>query len=282
MHHMEGQTGGVQLKIAYSNLACPEWSIEQAIDRAAAYGYQGLELRLMDGGDVIHPAALDASGRERIAALARDAGIDLVGIGASTQLALADPADREHNEQDLAAYLEMAADMGVPMVRTFGGNGHCSNEEAVKRVAESLNNVASRAETLGVDVLLETHDYFSSSYLVRDVLNLVNSPRVGAVWDIFAPYSLGETVDDTYDNISASMRHLHLKDGRRTGDDWRYVFLGDGEVPIVDILRKLDQVGYTGYISVEWEKKWHPDIEPAEVALPQYLRVFNSYVTTLA
>jgi hypothetical protein len=34
-------------------------------------------------------------------------------------------------------------------------------------------------------------------------------------------------------------------------------------------------------ISVEWEKRWHPEIEEPEVALPQHLSVLNTWLAEL-
>jgi hypothetical protein len=35
---------------------------------------------------------------------------------------------------------------------------------------------------------------------------------------------------------------------------------------------------FPGWISVEWEKRWHPEIEAPEVALPQHLRLLESWL----
>jgi hypothetical protein len=34
--------------------------------------------------------------------------------------------------------------------------------------------------------------------------------------------------------------------------------------------------GYTGAFSLEWERAWHPDLDPPEVALPHSLHVMRS------
>jgi len=36
--------------------------------------------------------------------------------------------------------------------------------------------------------------------------------------------------------------------------------------------------GYPRWISVEWEKRWHPEIEPPEVALPQHLDLLTTWL----
>jgi sugar phosphate isomerase/epimerase len=37
------------MKLAFTTLACPGWSLDQAVAAARQYGYEGLELRLIDG-----------------------------------------------------------------------------------------------------------------------------------------------------------------------------------------------------------------------------------------
>lgn len=274
------------MKIAYSNLACPEWSFQEVIGKAVEYGYDGVEIRLLDG-EVIAPD-LDRHKRHEMVQLARDSGVGLIGIGASTRFAMANVEEQRQNERNLISYLELSADMEIPMVRTFGGPSGIKHlglqqlKDCVNRVAESLNRVAPRAEELGVDVLLETHDEFSSSYMVRDTLDLVQSPRIGALWDIHHPYRMDEAVNETYENLKGRLRHVHLKDASRNGEGWDLVLFGRGEVPVQSIVSMLKQDGYDDYLTIEWEKKWHPEIEAADVALPQHISILKNYLGNTA
>ena len=56
------------------------------------------------------------------------------------------------------------------------------------------------------------------------------------------------------------------------------VLLGEGEVPVRDMLERLAAGGYPHWISVEWEKRWHPEIEEPEVALPQHLDLLTKWL----
>ena len=40
----------------------------------------------------------------------------------------------------------------------------------------------------------------------------------------------------------------------------------------------LRGIGYAGYLSFEWEKRWHPEIEDPEVAFPRYIEYMRAYV----
>lgn len=37
------------MKLAYSSLACPTWTVEEAVAAATRFGYEAIEWRLADG-----------------------------------------------------------------------------------------------------------------------------------------------------------------------------------------------------------------------------------------
>jgi sugar phosphate isomerase/epimerase len=268
------------VKIAYSNLASPEWSMEEVFENALRFGYDGVEVRLVDG-EVI-PSDLDVARQKEIVKLAARRGIDIIGLGASTRFATADANVREENMRELLRYIELAANMEVPMVRTFGGGlgdkGEMQEGDEVRFVADALNRVSNRAEVLGVSVLLETHDEFSSSYLVKEVLQRVSSAAIGAIWDTHHPVRMNETVEETYANLRDRLKHVHLKDAKRNADGWDLVVFGEGDVPVRRIVETVVASGYDNYLCVEWEKKWHPEIEGAATALPKHLDILRGYL----
>jgi hypothetical protein len=56
------------------------------------------------------------------------------------------------------------------------------------------------------------------------------------------------------------------------------VLLGAGEVPVAQTVGLLRQHGHDRWIAVEWEKKWHPEIADATVALPQHIEVLRQWL----
>jgi glucosamine-6-phosphate deaminase len=50
------------------------------------------------------------------------------------------------------------------------------------------------------------------------------------------------------------------------------VLLGRGDFPAARVLSSVREAGYEGWVSFEWEKRWHPEIEDPDVALPHFLR----------
>jgi sugar phosphate isomerase/epimerase len=269
--------------LAYSTLACPGWSLEQAATAAVDYGYAALELRLLDGA--IIPADLPAEGRRRVRDTLRSHGLGLIGLGASTRFALPDPDERAANIAELRRYLQLAHELESPMVRTFGGTtpAGTSDEQAAAWVAESLEGLLDEAASLGVRIALETHDSFSRGEALARVFDRLPSPQLGAIWDVLHPLRHGEPIEATWAALGPRLLHVHIKDGRpdpgaARPEDWALTLLGEGDVPGAAIIALLRDGGYHGYLSVEWEKKWHPQLAEPEVALPQHAQVLHRWM----
>jgi fatty-acyl-CoA synthase len=259
------------MKLAFSTLACPAWTIEETVEAALRLGYDGLELRLLDG-EVLDPVA-DAKKIGRAVDLARLAGLAVCAFDTSCRFNLRQAADRATQVDELLAWLRLAAAHGIPVVRVFGGDREpddtASEQEANARVAEALHQAAPAAEREGVTVALETHDAFSAARRVAQILADVPSTAVGALWDSHHPYRMGESAEEVISLLGKRIVHVHVKDARQAGSDWELVLLGEGEVPIRQQLGALRRAGYAGYVSLEWEKKWHPELAEPGVALPQ-------------
>ena len=68
---------------------------------------------------------------------------------------------------------------------------------------------------------------------------------VGAVWDSHHPHRVGESPADVYANLGRRILLAQVKDARRTPDgDWELVLLGEGEVPVREMLGLLASGGY--------------------------------------
>ncbi|HEX5414030.1 MAG TPA: sugar phosphate isomerase/epimerase family protein [Chloroflexota bacterium] len=260
------------MKIGWSTLGNPDWTLEQVAQAAKDYGYDGIELRILDG-EVITPE-LVRKNLDRLRKVFGKGGPELIGLGSSVRLALPDPAEHARQEAALVEFVGLARELGVPFVRVFGGQRPEGDSDiaAAARVGESLRKVAPLAESAGVTVALETHDSFSKSALVARALAGAPSKNVGALWDTHHPHRMGEAVAEVWTNLSDRLVHVHLKDARlRSDGGWDLVLLGEGEVACREILRALALRGYAGYVVMEWEKKWHPEIAAPEVAMPQHL-----------
>jgi sugar phosphate isomerase/epimerase len=120
-------------------------------------------------------------------------------------------------------------------------------------------------------IALEPHADFARSAVVAPILRLVNHPALSVIWDVGNAYSTGEAPADSLEPLRARLAYVQIKDGTGQGDAWRLTDVGAGEVPLAWAFERLLCGGYRGAFSVEWERAWHPELAPAEVALPAAL-----------
>lgn len=266
------------LQLAFSTLACPDWSLERAIEEALRWGYDGLELGLIDG-QTIEPN-LSAGERERIGQLLRESGARLAAVDSSISL-VSDLLEVEIDTQ-LRELLDVAAAWGAPLVRVFGGEppGGLTESDGVARATRILQRMSLEAERRGVRIGLETHDAFSAASVVAQVLGGVGSPQVGAVWDVLHTHRMGESPAQVWDFVGPRVMAVHIKDARRApeNDGWKPALLGDGEIPVRECVSVLQRAGYQGWLVAEWEKAWYPEIEEPTVALPHEIEMLKAWI----
>ena len=123
-------------------------------------------------------------------------------------------------------------------------------------------------------IVLETHDAFSTGAQVHELITRAAHPAVASLWDLHHPYRQGEAPEETDRYLSPTLRHVHVKDSK----DGHYMLLGEGDIPLFPMLDRVLDGGYTGAISLEWEKRWHPEIAEPEVAFPQYAAALRAYL----
>ncbi len=276
-------------RIAFSTLAFPDATLAAAASAGRRWGYSGIELRLIDG-ELIDPA-MSAVRRAQVRRTLAAAGLPVVAVDSSIRLTGEDPGPELHR------FLQLASDLAAPLVRVFGGtlDPPPARRDRLRHAAGVLEEAVPLAARLGVAIGVETHDAFSASSVVAELLALLSEDGVppdlvGAVWDSHHPHRVGETPTEVYANLSPRILLAQVKDARRIrggrpprsqqspDGEWQLVLLGAGEVPVREMLGLLTAGGYPHWISVEWEKRWHPEIEAPEIALPQHLDLLAAWL----
>ena len=269
------------MKFAFTTLGCPDWTVEQVAAAARKYGYDGVELRLIDG-QVITPELIRAA-RPRIEQHLLGAGIAVSSLATSASFSTGDESRRQENVAAAAELAALAASLDCRLIRVFGGK--CPDgvdlEAGASNVAAGLNALASEVERHGVIAMLETHDDFCDAGVVASIMARVPSPAIGVHWDIQNTFKMGADPARSWQLLGDRIVHVHIKDARRGDEPWTRVLLGEGDVPWQDALRVLVGHGYAGYLCVEFEKKWYPNQPDPDVALPQYSAGLQGFLATL-
>lgn len=269
-----------RLPLGFSTLGCPAWPWRTILDVAARQGYAAIELRGLEGEmDLTKRPEFSSSLASTVADL-RARNLRIACLGSSAELHHREPMERAKQLDEARRFIELASKLRAPYVRVFGDKYLPDEPKTalVDRVAGALRELTGYAEGSGVTVIIESHGQVTDSATLKAILTAAGQGPA-LLWDAHhTVVASKEAPADTFKELGSWVRHTHLKDSRPEGDGVRYVLTGTGTVPVRDIVRVLAAGGYKGYYSFEWEKKWHPDIEEPEIAIPQYAKVMREYL----
>lgn len=250
----------------FSSLGCPDLSLDETLARAVKHDVNAVELRSL-GGTVELPGyfAEKFGTPEKLAAVVHGSGVRVVAFNASLSLAGATTA---HLEQ-LVAFGPWAEALGVRWLRVFDGkNADTTN------LAETLETLRWWRELRGArgwscDVMIETHDSLFTGTAIERFL--AAAPGAAILWDAHHTWRKGgEDPVATWRAIRGSVVHVHVKDSidrPSARHPFTYVLPGDGEFPITPVLAALKGDNFSGPVSLEWEKLWHPYLPSLDEAL---------------
>ena len=247
---------------------------------ARAYGYVAVELRVI-GGD------LDLLKRPEfqmgtVAATRRwftDQSVAICCV--DTSCTFDSPvADVRSKQVEMALrHAELADALGAPLIRIFPDKIHtgASRDETRDNIAACLREVAERGPS-SVGIALETHGDFARGYMAAEILRLANHPKVALIWDVANSVAAGDSIEESAREVGPYLAHVHLRDARPVKDreHWLPVLAGRGAVSFASAVNALNELGYEGFVSCEWEKYWHPEIEEPDVALPDFAQAMNA------
>lgn len=255
------------LSWCFSTLGCTDLDLPAVADLAARFAVPYLELRGL-AGSLDLPTALRATFINHptlCAELIRTRRVRMLGSG--FLLLTNTPTDRAV----LLAYAAVADTFACPYVRIFGrhGNDLTVSERDLATAADTLAWWQGERAHLGLqcELIVETHDVFSSSTNCRHLLAC--SPFAPPLlWDAHHTWHIaGESAAHTWRELGAQVRHVHVKDSALSAEKRQHVLCGRGDAPIPEALRVLRAAGFSGTVSLEWERHWEPHLPPLAEAL---------------
>jgi sugar phosphate isomerase/epimerase len=267
------------MKIAFQTLASPNWSWEQTLNEAVLLGYDGIELRGVEGEMYLSRA------RPFLPENIEQTLLDLNRRG--LEICCLDTSCSFHNEEKYSAAIQegkdsidLAVKLQTSYIRVFGDiiPESASEADTVKKISAGLTELGRHAEGTGVTVLLETHGDINNHRIIKDIMDQTGSSNVGVLWDFEHPYLHGEEPETTYEELAPYIKHTHVKDAIKGVDEKKLCLIGDGDVPVPRIISLLKENSYSGWLSLEYEKKWAPYLEEPEVSLPAYISYIKKLV----
>ena len=273
------------IKIAFSTVACPDWTLQQVADRLDDSEFDGVDLRTFGDGSTrfaCDPALTDAKKVRRI--FSAD-GVEVAGLASSARFdePLFPPpplgfalGDDERSVREAKPVVELAQRIGAPTVRVFGYEGRAteSHKSLKTRVVRRLSKLVDHARNTGVTIAFENGGSFSRIAQVMEVINEINSPQLGVCYSLAAARKVGENPAEAIKTLGSHLVQARVKDVQG-GEP---VPLGEGELGAEDFVRALTKSSFKGWLVYEWDAAWLPWIAPADDILPDAAQTLGSWL----
>jgi fructoselysine 3-epimerase len=232
----------------------PAYPLDNVIRRLAALGYDGIEI----GAASPHawPPYLDKQARADLLSLLRGEGISVStlvpGIGGGPGLNPASPCELERDAacRHYTELIELASDLEAPAVIFCAGwivNG-TTRASGWGWSVDLLRRCAAAAERAGVMLAVEaTPTYADVVESVDDVLRIleeVDSPAVGAMFDTYHALYREEPPADWIRRLADNLIHVHIADSDRLPP-------GDGSIDFELVVDACRDIGYDGWLAME-------------------------------
>lgn len=174
--------------------------------------------------------------------------------------------------------VDIACRLNTKLLRVFSGNAKdgIEYETARKWILDCFKEVAPYAEEKGIVMVLENHGLFAGkSAQVKELIEEVNSISLRANTDVGNFILVNENPLEAVKALKDYVSFVHFKDFKKVseqeygyndidGNKYQGTVLGNGEIPMKEIVDLLYENGYEGYLSIEYEGVGEPIKETIE------------------
>ena len=270
-----------------------ETPIEYCIDKASEFGFDGIELLL------IQMESEENGYLQKLKKRAFDSGLDIMGLSTHQSFVSPDASKRKENIELTKHQIEVAYSLGIPTIRINTGrwgttkpignksefdvlmdnkgvesviDGY-SEEEGFKWVIDSIEQCIPTAEKCGVVLGLENHWGLGlTSKGVMKIVNAIDSPWLSVTLDT------GNFFDNREEQLAELAPHTCLIQAKTYYGGAKWPAFDQINIDYKSIGELMRKNNYKGYISLEFEGN-----EDANTAIPKSLELLrNSFYYNLS
>jgi inosose dehydratase len=245
-------------------LGYDDWPPERTVDSLAALGYRWCEWSLG------HYRVGDAASLARLRSLTEQGGLKVSELIAQQDYVAPDPAIWTRRVEQTEQSIRDAAAAGIGVVNVLSGPNLWETgarkvpddvpaSRAWELVWSAFDRIVPLAEREGVGLAFEAcwgtlcDDYFTTA----DLMTRYDSSALGINFDPSHYVLRRQPIDWVIRRWGTRIRHVHVKDvigePGMEGDTFMFPLIGEGRTDWALFFGALDEVGYAGALSVEFE-----------------------------
>lgn len=288
-------------KIAGHTMGTPEYTVTEAIELFSKIGAEGAEIVVQDGYHSGLPCECDKDTLQKVKQCAKDYGIQIVCLTPyNSKFNSLDEEVRQAEIKGIEKVIEYCDFLGAGRIRIYGGNLPAEEtdhlEEKRDRLIASMRYLGEKAKAHGVTLTIENH-FNTMTLTARQSADLIKDIDCDSVRILYDQANLTFTGGEDYKEAialqSGLIGYMHVKDlvfhegntefkssdVSHPDESERNVYtriVGEGILPWPEILKEVKAHGYEDWLSLEYERRWHPaDIPDASIGMKKsidYLR----------
>ncbi len=245
-------------------------SWDEFLEVAGATHMQGIELYNIEGK--MFEGKASPSNPERAAYVRRE----LVNMGLTIPSI---NTVRDFTNPDFMTEFEKCAAVAVNLgIENIGIHTVSEDQELAEAC---VRKILEKVEGKPLTVLVETCDAYGDTARLRDLLNRFADDQLAALWDMHTTTVFSkEDAETTITNLGAYVRHVHIHDFRMEDGIAVPELIGEGNLPMQDLMNALRSVNYDGFVSLEWDPEYIPGLEDIEIILTHYENAMRVYENT--
>ena len=265
------------MKLSFSTLGCPLWNFDEVITTAKDLGLSGVEIRGL-AKEIYTPKIKEFLPEHIDATMKKLAQMNVEIPILTSAAALADEENGDAAYNEACEYVDLAAKIGTKYIRVMGTNKPEPSYGNFKQASMLYSSLCEYAKKKNVTPLIETNGMLASSKEMLAFINMSGADNAGVLWDVHHTVRYYyENPEETAAALGELIRHVHVKDSVVKNGKIEYRMMGYGDISVLDCVKALKNQNYGGYISLEWLKRYNPELQEPGIVFAH----FANYMTTL-
>ena len=297
----------VNFKIAGHTMGTPEYTVQEALALFHRIGLDGAEIVVQDDYRCGIPTDC---GEETLAALketAQKLGIQIIALTPyNSRFNSLDEKVRLAELEGIRKVIGYAKYLGARYIRIYAGNFAAGDQDPegkmLEKLVESMQVLGEEAKREGVVLVMENHFNTMTVSAAQSIeaARRIGHPNVGILYD---QANLAFTLQEDYQTAiplqMEKVAYVHVKDLQFKEGNLPFVsdqvshpkeeernvvtrIVGQGDLDWMGILQMMHDYGYGGWLSLEYERRWHPDdIPDASIGMKQSAKYLKKCFQTL-
>ena len=266
------------MKLAFSTVGCPDWTFEEIFASAKDFGYDAIEITGI-GNEIYAPKLKIFSDSNITSTVEKLKNSGLTISMFASNAVIGSPEATQEAKKEAFDYIDLAYKANAPFVRILISPRPEADKIDTYSAVSAYSEICDYAKNKKITPLIETNGVFADSKILAEFMGKIECENKGVLWDINHPCRFfGEKPEYTFGNIGKYVKYMHIKDSvyNTNAKKIEYRMVGHGDLPIFDIVKLVSANGYDGVLSLEWTKRWQPELQEPGIVFSHYVNYMQS------